>query len=185
MNDKEMIEELAKLVRHKFCYHEDCDNCNFYGIGDHCMEYRWSKRAFENGYRKIPENAVVLTREEYEKFKSIENTIKRFSTISPTEAESENKALKEEIAIILAQKRNIWNSYNQLKQEMEWQIDKQTEEELDRVDKEARKKAVKEFATTLISVIWEEEKDETIRIKDLHGVIRDIANAQYRVNLGE
>lgn len=68
-------------------------------------------------FKEIPEGSVVLTREEYERFQRIGNTIKRFSTISPTEAETENKALKETIGIVLAQKRNIWKLYNQLKEE--------------------------------------------------------------------
>ena len=61
----------------------------------------------------LPTNRVVLSIEEYKKYQRMENIIKRFSTISPTEAESENKALKEAIAIVLAQKRNIWKSYNE------------------------------------------------------------------------
>lgn len=48
-----------------------------------------------------------------------------------------------------------------------------------------RKNGIKDFAKTLISVVWEEEEDETIRIKDLHGVIRDIADANYGVKIKE
>lgn len=33
----------------------------------------------------------------------------------------------------------------------------------------------RELAKTIISVIWEEEKDETIRIKDVHDTVREIA----------
>ena len=49
--------------------------------------------------------------------------------------------------------------------------------------KQAHKETAREFAKTLMSVIWEEEKDETIRIKDVHGVIRDIARSKYGVEV--
>lgn len=55
--------------------------------------YGWekiSKELFNQGYRKIPEGSVVISKEEYERFQRIENTLKRISTILPTEAESEN-----------------------------------------------------------------------------------------------
>lgn len=48
---------------------------------------------------------------------------------------------------------------------------------------EARKETAKELATTIMSVLLEEEKDEKIRIKDVHGVIRDILSAHYGVEV--
>ena len=126
MTDKEMIEEMAKDM---------CEGCDFPTCVPNktCISWIYAKNAVEQGYRKIPEGAVVLTREEYERFQRIENTFKRFSMISPTEAELENKALKETIGIVLAQKRNIWQSYNKLK------------EEFDKMDKQARKETAKEI----------------------------------------
>ena len=47
----------------------------------------------------------------------------------------------------------------------------------------ARKETAREIAKTLISVLWEEEKDETIRIKDVHRVIRDVVGSQYGVEV--
>lgn len=83
------------------------------------LEHNWaSAEESLNNQANYLQDKVVLSREEYEKLKGCENTIKRFSKISVTEAETENKALKEEIAIVLAQKRNIWKSYNQLKEEL-------------------------------------------------------------------
>lgn len=55
--------------------------------------------------------------------------------------------------------------------------------DIEQHDTKLRKETAKEFATTLISVIWEEEKDEKIRIKDVHGVIRDILNSEYGVEV--
>ena len=47
----------------------------------------------------------------------------------------------------------------------------------------SEKEVIKEFAKTIITVLWEEERGETIKIKDLHQAIRDIANAQYGVEV--
>ena len=41
------------------------------------------------------------------------------------------------------------------------------------------------LAKTIKSVVWEEFENETIRIKDLHGVIDDILRSKYGVDLGE
>lgn len=109
---EEMIEEMAKI---------QCDSCKKYtGESEDCnsaeclfLRKKYANELIKQDYRKIPEGSVVLTKEEYERLKGCENTIKRFSKISPTEAEVENKALKEEIAIILAQKKNVWELYRE------------------------------------------------------------------------
>ena len=41
----------------------------------------------------------------------------------------------------------------------------------------------KDFAKTIKSVVWEEFENETIRIKDLHGVIDDILRSKYGVEV--
>lgn len=46
-----------------------------------------------------------------------------------------------------------------------------------------RKDTAKNFAETLITLLWEENKGETITIKDLHNVIKDVAKAQYGVGV--
>ena len=43
----------------------------------------------------------------------------------------------------------------------------------------------KDFAKTIKSVVWEEFENETIRIKDLHGVIDDILRSKYGVEVEE
>ena len=43
----------------------------------------------------------------------------------------------------------------------------------------------RELAKTIKSVVWEEFENETIRIKDLHGVIDDILRSKYGVDFGE
>lgn len=49
--------------------------------------------------------------------------------------------------------------------------------------KKIRKQTAKEFAEILMSVLWEEEKDETIRIEDVHRVIRDVVRSKYCVEV--
>ena len=51
--------------------------------------------------------------------------------------------------------------------------------------KQIRKNTAKNFAETLIALLWEENKGETITIKDLHNVIKDVANAQYGAEVDE
>lgn len=118
MTEKEMIEEMARDILEIDVYHDDkCKGCTRYicndSCDDDCFTKLFAKYFYNLHYRKIPEGSVVLSKEEYERLKGCENTIKRFSKISPTEAEIENKVLKEEIAIILAQKRNIWKLYKE------------------------------------------------------------------------
>lgn len=48
-----------------------CANCNW-DKKPFCITYRKAERIYDLGYRKIPENAVVLTREEFSE--KIENT---------------------------------------------------------------------------------------------------------------
>lgn len=43
----------------------------------------------------------------------------------------------------------------------------------------------RDFAKTIKSVVWEEFENETIRIKDLHGVIDDILRSKYGVEVEE
>lgn len=51
-----------------------------------------------------------------------------------------------------------------------------------RID-DAVKDTARELAKTIKSVVWEEFENETIRIKDLHGVIDDILRSKYGVEV--
>lgn len=77
MNDKKQIEELASLMAD--CS-TTCDEC-FEKLErvmtlpiekrkNYCQVYAYAQKAVEQGYHKILEGAVVLTREEYEKLKN-------------------------------------------------------------------------------------------------------------------
>ena len=67
--DKQMIEEMAKLVQGDMCGNIPCEECNYNGkmkiLPRYCGTYLIAEKLYNAGYRKIPENAVVMTREEY------------------------------------------------------------------------------------------------------------------------
>ena len=66
---KQMIEEMAKSC---------CDwtvNCQKWSLLSHCNYIYHATKIYNAGYRKIPENAVVLTREEAE---TISGTLKAY-----------------------------------------------------------------------------------------------------------
>lgn len=66
MTKQEQIEEMAVIgcVRNPQAHKaEECSKCDFkQGM---CNAYRHAEALYDAGYRKIPENAVVLTKEEY------------------------------------------------------------------------------------------------------------------------
>ena len=66
MNDKQQIEEIFKIVSIN-C--GECYTCKFNDMRrfGNCTDYLITNELYKQGYRKIPENAVVLTREEWEK----------------------------------------------------------------------------------------------------------------------
>ncbi len=74
MNDKQQIEEMAKNMANcdttcNECFEqlESVMTMKIKERENHCQAYHYAKRLYEQNYRKLPENAVVLTREEYEK----------------------------------------------------------------------------------------------------------------------
>lgn len=92
MENKKIIEEMAKVVQRDMCGDRPCEECNYHGfktkiLPRYCEVYLIAEKLYKAGYRKTPENAVVLTREEYEwltccfgKFEEIMNDIKKIST---------------------------------------------------------------------------------------------------------
>lgn len=76
--DKQMIEEMAKLVQGDMCGDVPCEECNYHGkmkiLPRYCGVYLIAEKLYNAGYRKIPENAVVLTRKE--KLKEVNDLVK-------------------------------------------------------------------------------------------------------------
>lgn len=148
MNDK----QIEKLANELYSLQDEYDMRNPFEIAKAVLSLGYTKIDYNNidnidliilkGKRfvAIPENSMFISNEEYERFQKMENTLKRISTVSPTEAESENKALKETIGVVLAQKRNIWKSYNKKCEELKIAEEKATN---------AHQKAIKEFEERL------------------------------------
>lgn len=65
MTDKQQIEEMAKIasINCGECY--TCEFSHLKGKGLSCMDYLVANEFYNAGYRKIDENAVVLTREQH------------------------------------------------------------------------------------------------------------------------
>ena len=66
MNKQEQIDEMAVLgcVRNPRAYSaEECAKCDF--KQGQCNAYRHAEKLYNTGYRKLPEGAVVLTKEKY------------------------------------------------------------------------------------------------------------------------
>ena len=77
-NKQKQIEEMAKdiLKQAKKCDFVLCKECNYYNGGKitetSCQTIMISEELYNAGYRKIPENAVVLTEKEFSKLKTLE-----------------------------------------------------------------------------------------------------------------
>ena len=84
MEKQKQIEEMARICReHRnptACIYpesEDCrTDCELYSPDISCRWIKTAKALFNAGYRKIPENSVVLTEKEYKRYERIEKTIK-------------------------------------------------------------------------------------------------------------
>lgn len=69
MKDKEMIEEMAKDLK-------TCLPSNWYWLKTVDTDtYLVAKHFHNEGYRKVPEDSVVLTREEFEKYQNLKRDV--------------------------------------------------------------------------------------------------------------
>ena len=60
MDEQKQIEEMAKIICKSGANNADCDKC---GFNRECSKFKDAKAIYNAGYRKIPENAVLLTEE--------------------------------------------------------------------------------------------------------------------------
>lgn len=77
MNDKQQIEEMASIICKETSNKGVCEKCAFkkhtqFGFVYQCPKFDSAEDIYNAGYRKIPEDSVVLSREEYEKLKDLE-----------------------------------------------------------------------------------------------------------------
>ena len=66
MTDEKQIEEMARVICNR--YSEVTDRCriDYYGCNYTCSYYDTAKTLYEKNFRKLPKNAVVLTKEKCE-----------------------------------------------------------------------------------------------------------------------
>ena len=67
MDKQKQIEEMARVISVN-C--GECYTCKYQG-DINCVDFLSAEELYNAGYRKIPENAVVLTREEYKTLKDL------------------------------------------------------------------------------------------------------------------
>ena len=67
MRKQEQIEKIAKVMYGYICGDDKCKTCI---SNSQCISYRDAKDLYDAGYRRISENAVVLTKKEYERLKN-------------------------------------------------------------------------------------------------------------------
>ena len=98
MTEQEQIEEMANIP-HK-CIKSSCEDC--IKNNRKCTDYKQAEALYNAGYRKVPENAVILTPEERdEEMKEINKTL-----AERDELKAENERLKE---VIADQNELCWN----------------------------------------------------------------------------
>lgn len=95
MKDKEMVEEMARDLCNR--YNEVTERCRIdhYGCNYTCGYYDNAKTLFEKGYRKIPENAVVLSREDYNRIRSKERLVINLESIKKAEDKTRKETARE------------------------------------------------------------------------------------------
>ena len=105
MNKQEQIEEMANIP-HK-CIKSSCEDC--IKNDRKCTDYKQAEALYKAGYRKVPENAVILTPEERdEEMKEINKTL-----AERDELKAENERLKE---VIADQNELCWNCKKSVKE---------------------------------------------------------------------
>ena len=68
MDKQKQIKKMARIIKESNLCGFACDTCKYKNISvvNECKSNLIAEELYNAGYRKIPENAVVLTREEYE-----------------------------------------------------------------------------------------------------------------------
>lgn len=90
MEREKMIEEMATHI----CDFGDCKKCV---LENKCNYFVMAKRLYSLGYRKIPDGAVVLTREEYEELKHEQHLVflDRVKLVSDAEEKTRKETARE------------------------------------------------------------------------------------------
>ena len=161
--DKKMIKEMAKVMDID-C--GECYTCEYYeSKGINCTCLLQARELYNAGYRKIPENAVVLTREEHQKylaFKIIEPQV-RGCLDRERELEKQVRELDKEL--------NLAKSVLSYDDEMP----------LAKWEQTIRKETAEKFAERLIEKINENRESIGSRVAficDIENVCKEITEGQ-------
>ena len=87
----------------------------------------------------------------------------------------------EEYEMLLGTQKHLEEKYSDMRADLNFY--KNENKTLKQYLSMASQEIAKEFAQTLISLFWEEEAGETIRRKDVQGVIRDVLRMHYQVEV--
>ena len=159
MTKQEQIEEIAKDI------HRVCNACSGEIFDEYTCDRCQAKLLIEKGYRKLPEDSVVLSSEEYEKLKSLYDTQKDAIMTSsigdlPLTVKGLRKAVDEITRLNRVeaelQELNI-KYYNEAK-------------DLRRELKQARKETAEKIFNDIIQAL-EERKDS---VKEFYGVAESV-----------
>lgn len=185
MNKQEQITQMAVLgcVRNPQAHTvEECAKCDFkQGM---CNAYRNAEALYNAGYQKVPEDSVVLSREEYER---LVNQYK----ILINELEEENERLREENYIIKSNPpiiagRSVGKTiraklidYDKLKQfnkslkDRIAELENKTELNKSMEIQQALNKGKQETAKEILDELLKEENLENVYFTDENGDIRN------------
>lgn len=113
MKDKEMIEEMAMICCESDTNCTDCFELNERLLGikiknraDHCQAYCYAEKLFKQGYRQIPEDSVVLSREEKQKLLKGMYEQGKFDALADLEKDGKVVLSKEEYSDYLILQKN-------------------------------------------------------------------------------
>lgn len=92
MNDKKQIDEIAKLM----CTYPQCIHHNIIGecANTECQTVDFAENLYKQGYRKVPEDSVVLLKEEYNALLSEQKRLKEIINRIPCGYELKEKTRK-------------------------------------------------------------------------------------------
>ena len=101
MNEKEMLEEMAKYCCNPCEMSWSCDEgyCSEKGQNGYkkCgIAIETAEKLYNIGYRKIPKGSVVLSKEEYEKYQNLKRDVEHSFEYNQGYTDGQNNARKEE-----------------------------------------------------------------------------------------
>lgn len=165
MNKEQQIEEMANIA-HK-CIKSSCEDC--IKNDRKCFDYKQAEVLYDAGYRKVPENAVILTPEERdEEMKEINKTLAECDELKAEIAELKSKIEELKLKCAALQMRN----------EIGQGISDVANNLIKNMIKVEKKKAAQEFAEKLrkkvISLnVWEFGEIDIIDADDIDELLKE------------